>query len=85
MIQRLVEILYAQGLVRHTLANPDDWKALDAKWMGLLCGANGKMRRIDILGRNEATPYSLRSLYTISGVPYDELGAALIYFTGNDM
>ena len=61
-------MLFAQGVIRHTLSNPDDWRSLDAKWMGLLASPGGKMRRIDILG-----------------VPFPELGAALIYFTGNDI
>jgi len=52
MVQRLVETLFAQGLIRYTLSNPDDWQSLDAKWMGLLCGSNGKMRRIDVLGKS---------------------------------
>jgi DNA polymerase lambda len=50
LVQRLVETLYAQGIVSHTLSNPEDWKSLDAKWNGLLYGENSKMRRIDILG-----------------------------------
>ncbi|BGP14260.1 hypothetical protein JCM10213_005848 [Rhodosporidiobolus nylandii] len=64
--RRLGEI----GMAQHTLSQPDDWKAEDAKVNGLckLPGTEGaKMRRIDILG-----------------VPWDEMPAALIYFTGND-
>lgn len=72
-VQTLVNLLFRQGLFKHTLAEPDDWKSLDAKWMGLLSGApdgkgKGKMRRVDVLG-----------------VPFKELGAAMIYFTGNDI
>ena len=67
-IKELVKLLCARGSIAHTLSNPEDWNSLDAKWMGLINGANGKMRRIDILS-----------------VPYNELGAALIYFTGNDI
>lgn len=51
LVQRLVETLYAQGLIAHTLSNPEDWRSLDAKWMGLLIGDDSKMRRIDILGK----------------------------------
>ena len=50
LIQRLVEALLAQGTITYTLSNPNDWRSLDAKWMGLCKGSTGKMRRIDILG-----------------------------------
>lgn len=51
LVQRLVETLFAQGVISHSLTNPEDWTSLDAKWNGLLLGDDSKMRRIDILGK----------------------------------
>ena len=59
LVQRLVETLYAQGLVGQTLTSPEDWRSLDAKWNGLIIGDDSKMRRIDILGKC-VTTYSQR-------------------------
>lgn len=74
-------------MIAHTLTNPEDWTSLDAKWNGLLLGENSKMRRIDILGESIllVSVSCAHNLYHDIGVPYDELGAALIYFTGNDI
>ena len=49
-IRKLLERLFASGVIRHTLSEPDDWDALDAKWMGLCQLAGCPMRRLDILG-----------------------------------
>lgn len=81
LIQRLIEALLAQGTITYTLSNPNDWRSLDAKWMGLCRGSTGKMRRIDILGM-QRTSRDGKILIVNLGVPFDEMGAALIYFTG---
>lgn len=69
-IQKLWYKMQQDGTAVDVLSRPEDWKALDAKILGL-CRLPGrpeaKVRRIDILG-----------------VPWSELGAALIYFTGDD-
>lgn len=69
-IQKLWCKMQQDGTAIDVLSRPEDWKALDAKILGL-CRLPGrpeaKVRRIDILG-----------------VPWSELGAALIYFTGDD-
>ncbi|GAA5988720.1 hypothetical protein JCM11641_005155 [Rhodosporidiobolus odoratus] len=68
-VRKLWQELGKLGFAQHTLSEPNDWDALDAKVNGLcrLPKKGSKMRRIDILG-----------------VPHDELAPALIYFTGND-
>lgn len=45
-----------------------------------------KMRRIDILGASGFALSQLRRADTLSaGVPFDDIPAAMIYFTGDDV
>lgn len=69
LIKRLVSALKKRGVITHDLSDPSDWKALEAKWMGVgRVNAAGKHRRIDIMA-----------------IPFENWGAALIYFTGNEI
>jgi DNA polymerase lambda len=58
---------------------PHDWRALEAKWMGVgRLDANSRHRRI-----GEARPSIAKKLMAdILCIPFDQWGAALIYFTG---
>jgi len=69
MIRRLWKRLCEQGMIRHSLADPGDWDSLSVKYNGL-CSLPG--------------PGAAMRRIDILGVPWDELPAARIYFTGND-
>ncbi|KAK4051868.1 hypothetical protein OIV83_002573 [Microbotryomycetes sp. JL201] len=68
MIGRLWTSLQRAGVARHVLTASDDLSELDAKVNALCSLPKGGKMR----------------RLDILGVPYDELPAALIYFTGND-
>ncbi|GAA6043918.1 hypothetical protein JCM8097_004110 [Rhodosporidiobolus ruineniae] len=69
-VKKLWNRLLETGFAQHTLTSPgEDWNALDAKVNGL-CHLLEKGSKMRRID--------------ILGVPYDELPAALIYFTGND-
>ncbi|KAK4058384.1 hypothetical protein OIO90_000542 [Microbotryomycetes sp. JL221] len=68
MIKRLWTLLEEVGMAKHVLTSPDSWDDLDAKVNALCALPQGGKMR----------------RLDILGVPYDELPAALIYFTGND-
>lgn len=95
LVTKLVESLTQQGLLKHALSLPSEAKALDAKCAGRRRSAR-RADRIQVDGfvlaarwqdasnryvfyRN--APFRAITLSDILGVPYDELGAALIYFT----
>lgn len=69
MIAKLWDILVKEGIIAHELTSSDDWTALDAKF-NALCSL--------------PEPGSIMRRLDILGVPYDELPACLIYFTGDD-
>jgi len=60
---------------------PHDWRALEAKWMGVgRLDANSKHRRI---GKFLCRLRVMRKLKAdILCIPFEQWGAALIYFTG---
>lgn len=68
MIRRLWEKLGEKGMIRHSLADPSDWEGLSVKYNGL-CAVPGQEGA------------RMRRI-DILGVPWDELPAARIYFTG---
>ncbi|KAG9030907.1 hypothetical protein FRB95_003417 [Tulasnella sp. JGI-2019a] len=69
VLPRLLRQLEEEKLVTHTLAAPDDYGALEAKFSGLCrLSDDSTIRRIDILT-----------------IPYEQMGASLIYFTGDDI
>lgn len=70
MIKRLWRKLIEVGMIRHSLADPGDWESLSVKYNGL-CAVPGE------------NPTMRR--IDILGVPWDELPAARIYFTGEWM
>lgn len=70
MINQLWTILKKRGVIRHHLTSSDDWRALDAKF-NALCSL--------------PMPGAKMRRLDILGVPWDEMPAALIYFTGNDV
>lgn len=69
LLRKLLPILHARKLVTHDLASPDDENELEAKYMGL-CQLHS-----DTLMRR----------IDILTIPYDQWGAALLYFTGDDL
>ncbi|KAI5480538.1 DNA polymerase lambda subunit [Pseudohyphozyma bogoriensis] len=72
LINKLAAVLIKKRVIKHSLTNPEDWNALDVKFNGLCSLPEGGLMR----------------RIDILGVPFDELPAALIYFTvcseGND-
>ncbi|KAL7424399.1 hypothetical protein Q5752_000081 [Cryptotrichosporon argae] len=68
VLKQIIGTLTAQGIITHSLSQPTDWDALEAKWMGVGRLGDGKHRRIDILT-----------------IPFSSWGAALLYFTGNEV
>lgn len=95
LIYKLWErLLSPDGIIRYGLNSPEDWKSLDAKFNGLCClpddGKAHLMRRIDIFGVPRYISFhyllsSTRILLIIFIERRDELPAALIAFTGNDV
>ncbi|KAK4689224.1 hypothetical protein P7C73_g887, partial [Tremellales sp. Uapishka_1] len=87
VLSRLVTNLKMRGVITHDLSTPHDWRALEAKWMGVgKASPSGKYRRIGgsaVLGlrsdKTQAEPLDILC------IPFDQWGAALIYFTGNDI
>ncbi|ORY79353.1 hypothetical protein BCR35DRAFT_304784 [Leucosporidium creatinivorum] len=69
MIAQLWDMLKEEKIIAHELTSSDDWNALDAKY-NALCSL--------------PQPGSLMRRLDILGVPFDELPACLIYFTGDD-
>ncbi|KAL1405924.1 hypothetical protein Q8F55_007604 [Vanrija albida] len=69
VLKRLLSSLHASGILTHDLTTPSDYTALESKWMGV--------GRISPTGK-----YRRIDILTI---PYDQWGAALIYFTGNEV
>ncbi|WRT70085.1 uncharacterized protein IL334_007079 [Kwoniella shivajii] len=65
----LIQRLKRKGLVTHDLGTPTDWTAPEAKWMGV--------------GRLSSAHKHRR--IDILCIPYKYWGAALIYFTGNEV
>ncbi|GHJ86075.1 hypothetical protein NliqN6_2477 [Naganishia liquefaciens] len=70
LITRLIE----KSIICHTLSAPSNYADVEAKWMGLgrVLGADGK-------------PEGPMRRIDILMVPWENYGAALIYFTGNDI
>ncbi|WVR09566.1 hypothetical protein IAU60_006635 [Kwoniella sp. DSM 27419] len=69
ILGKLVSALRRCGLITHDLSAPSDWTAPEAKWMGV--------------GRLSASHKHRR--IDILCIPYEYWGAALIYFTGNEV
>ena len=60
---------------------PTDWNALEAKWMGICrLGPDTKYRRLGMCIRSTASAFLTR--LDILCIPFEQWGAALIYFTG---
>ncbi|KAG9101063.1 hypothetical protein FRC06_003406 [Ceratobasidium sp. 370] len=68
-LRRLIPVLRARNLVTHDLAFPNDENELEAKYMGL-CQLHS-----DTLMRR----------IDILTVPFEQWGASLLYFTGDDL
>nr|XP_018261046.1 uncharacterized protein I303_06763 [Kwoniella dejecticola CBS 10117]OBR83204.1 hypothetical protein I303_06763 [Kwoniella dejecticola CBS 10117] len=66
IVMELVQRLKKKGLVTHDLGIPTDWTAPEAKWMGV-----GRL----------STVHKHRRIDILS-IPFENWGAALIYFTG---
>ncbi|KAH7099804.1 Nucleotidyltransferase, partial [Auriculariales sp. MPI-PUGE-AT-0066] len=69
VLQKLLRILHRDGIITEDLGTPHEQDSLEAKWMGI--------------GRRDAT--SKRRRIDILTIPFDQLGAALLYFTGDDI
>ncbi|WWC91862.1 uncharacterized protein L201_006809 [Kwoniella dendrophila CBS 6074] len=69
VLGELVKRLKKKGLVTHDLGTPNDWNAPEAKWMGV--------------GRLSAVHKHRR--IDILCIPFENWGAALLYFTGNEV
>ncbi|KAF8602211.1 Nucleotidyltransferase, partial [Ceratobasidium sp. AG-I] len=69
LLRKLLPILHGRKLVTHDLSSPDDDNELEAKYMGL-CQLHS-----DTLMRR----------IDILTIPCDQWGAALLYFTGDDL
>lgn len=97
-IAKIYKILRSKNFFQHILTQSDDWSDLSCKVNGLCKLPDGKMRRIDILGVPWFVSFTqalFRRLQEFN-VPKTEAGfcatsarddmpAALIYFTGNDV
>ncbi|BGP30424.1 hypothetical protein JCM10296v2_002178 [Rhodotorula toruloides] len=68
-VQKLWKGLVAEKMVRHELTVPEDWRSLDALVHGLI---------------RLPKPGAKMRRIDVLGVPFDEIPAAMIYFTGND-
>ncbi|KAL8286433.1 hypothetical protein RQP46_004450 [Phenoliferia psychrophenolica] len=64
-IKKLQKALFDKGMMKYALTSPEDWDATDVKFNGLCQLPTGGLMR----------------RIDILGVPWDELPAALIYFT----
>lgn len=65
------------------LSAPHDWRALEAKWMGVgRLNHNSLHRRI---GQSNPSGQKRRLMIDILCIPFEQWGAALLYFTGNDI
>ena len=65
------------------LSAPHDWRALEAKWMGVgRLNHNSLHRRI---GKSATHVKVLSNGVDILCIPFQQWGAALLYFTGNDI
>ncbi|WVQ84531.1 hypothetical protein IAT38_006685 [Cryptococcus sp. DSM 104549] len=69
VLGELVQRLKVKKVITHDLSTPSDWTALEAKWMGV--------------GR--VGPSGKYRRIDILCVPFESWGAALIYFTGNEV
>nr|XP_019010474.1 uncharacterized protein I206_04943 [Kwoniella pini CBS 10737]OCF49255.1 hypothetical protein I206_04943 [Kwoniella pini CBS 10737] len=69
IVKELIQRLKKKGLVTHDLGTPTDWSAPEAKWMGV-----GRL----------STVHKHRRIDILS-IPFENWGAALIYFTGNEV
>ncbi|WVQ94837.1 hypothetical protein IAU59_001920 [Kwoniella sp. CBS 9459] len=69
ILGELVDRLRKKGIITHDLSTPSDWSAEEAKWMGV--------------GRLSASHKHRR--IDILCIPDDQWGAALLYFTGNEV
>jgi hypothetical protein len=69
MIIKLWDLLKKEGIIAHELTSSNDWSALDAKF-NALCSL--------------PEPGAVMRRLDILGVPWDEMPACLIYFTGDD-
>ncbi|ORX39393.1 hypothetical protein BD324DRAFT_577128 [Kockovaella imperatae] len=69
VLQRLVSGLSKRGIITHDLSIPHDWMALEAKWMGIC----------------RLPPNGKYRRLDILCIPFEQWGAALIYFTGNEI
>lgn len=88
----LIRELQEEKLVTHTLAAPDDYGALEAKFMGLCrLSDESKIRRIGktSLRFESSSSQVLTGWFPSHGmatdvlaIPHDQWGASLIYFTG---
>ncbi|BGP60673.1 hypothetical protein NBRC10512_001922 [Rhodotorula toruloides] len=68
-VQKLWKGLVAEKMVRHELTVPEDWRSLDALVHDLI---------------RLPKPGAKMRRIDVLGVPFDEIPAAMIYFTGND-
>ncbi|KIO27823.1 hypothetical protein M407DRAFT_72655, partial [Tulasnella calospora MUT 4182] len=88
VLSRLLRTLSEKGVITYTLAEPDfSTDGLEAKFMGLCrLDATSRQRRI---GKSYPHGWNkrLRSklIADILTVPYHQWGAALLYFTGDDI
>lgn len=95
VMEKLVRKLMFMGIITHEVSHlgcvgnelisqlsaPHDWKALEAKWMGVgRLSHNSLHRRI-----GEPHPISKELTSDILCIPFEQWGAALLYFTGNDI
>lgn len=70
-LSKLLLSLKQQQIITYTLADPDDWNELECKFMGL-CKLGPEPQ------------YKQRRIDILT-IPEPQWGAALIYFTGDDI
>jgi hypothetical protein len=95
MVRMLVETLSNAKFIFATLSAPTEWDATDAKWMVRRCCVRSESLRyrIGFVSAGEwsnsahgypgyvSRPAPCTKMTRPTGVPFDELGASLIYFT----
>ncbi|CAH7690508.1 hypothetical protein BY996DRAFT_4581478 [Phakopsora pachyrhizi] len=72
ILRKLHRLLKKKSIITYDLSLPSDIDGLSAKYMGLCC-------LMDDVGKTK------QRRIDILCVPYNQIGAAYIYFTGNDL
>jgi DNA polymerase lambda len=86
ILKRLLPRLHEEGILTGDLGTPEDDGALEAKYMGICRRSpEDKMRRIGMPIVHSREPLAYWGILDILTIPTHQWGAALVYFTGDDI